>query len=76
MIDLAKALKVTTDELLGLKPPKVERANDDSEARRQWKRFRMVSSLPERDQKALIRLINSLVAGSAPRRNGSVGQRG
>src|SRR5208283_5871503 len=72
VIDLARALKVTTDELLGLKPPKVERVNDDSEARRQWKRFRMVSSLPERDQKAVIRLINSLVAAGAPRRNGSV----
>src|SRR5208283_720066 len=35
VIDLARALKVTTDELLGLKPPKVERVNDDSEARRQ-----------------------------------------
>lgn len=74
VIDLAKALRITTDELLGVKPPKVERINDDSEARRMWKRFQMVSVLPERDQKAVIRLINSLVAVGASRKNGSVGE--
>ncbi|MBM3790270.1 MAG: helix-turn-helix transcriptional regulator [Acidobacteria bacterium] len=68
VIDLAKALGVTTDELLGVRPPKVERFNDDSEARRMWKRFQMVSALPERDQKAIIRLVNSLVANSAEKR--------
>jgi transcriptional regulator with XRE-family HTH domain len=67
VIDLAKALKITTDELLGVKAPKVERINDDSEARRMWKRFQMVAVLPERDQKAVIRLIHSL-AGSATAR--------
>jgi len=40
---------VTTDELLGVKAAKVERINDDSEARRMWKRFQMVAGLPERD---------------------------
>jgi transcriptional regulator with XRE-family HTH domain len=68
VIDLAKALGVTTDELLGVRPPKVERVNDDSEARRMWKRFQMVSALPERDQKAIIRLVNSLVANNAEKR--------
>ena len=67
VVVLAKALQVTTDELLGVKTPKVERLHDDSEARRQWKRFQMVSILPERDQKAVIRLINSLVSASAGR---------
>ena len=68
VIDLAKALNVTTDELLGVKPPRVERANHDSEARRLWKRFQLVSALPERDQKAIIRLVNSLIAGSGEKR--------
>ncbi len=68
VIDLAEALGVTTDELLGVKPPKIERMNDDSEARRMWKRFQMVATLPERDQKAIIRLVNSLIAGSADKR--------
>jgi transcriptional regulator with XRE-family HTH domain len=70
VIDLAKALDVTTDELLGVKPPKVERIDDGSEARRMWKRFQMVAVLPERDQKAVIRLINSLAAVSNGARHG------
>jgi transcriptional regulator with XRE-family HTH domain len=70
IIALAQALDITTDELLGVTPPKVERVNDDSEARRQWKRFQMISTLPERDQKAVVRLINSLVAAVPAHRNG------
>ena len=68
VIDLARALEISTDELLGLQPPKVERLNEDSESRRQWKRFQMMTSLPERDQKAVVRLIHSLVAASEDRR--------
>lgn len=48
--DLSGALRMLTDELLGVKAPKVERIHDDSEARRTWKRFQMVATLPERDQ--------------------------
>ncbi len=58
----------------GVKAPRVERVNDDSEARRQWKRFQMISTLPERDQKAVVRLVNSLVAAGASRKNGSMGE--
>jgi transcriptional regulator with XRE-family HTH domain len=69
VIALARALQVSTDELLGLRAPKIERLKeDDPETRRMWKRFRQVSSLPERDRKAVIRLINSLVSLSAPQR--------
>jgi transcriptional regulator with XRE-family HTH domain len=75
LIALAEALQVSTDVLLGVKPPKVERMDADSEARRQWKRFQMISTLPERDQKAVIRLINSLVAAGASRKNGVQGER-
>ena len=73
VIDLARALHISTDELLGVKPPKVQRIDDDSEARRMWKRFQRVSSLPERDQKAVLRLINSLVSVSATRRAARAG---
>lgn len=69
VIALARALQVSTDELLGLRAPKIERRKeDDPETRRMWKRFRQVSTLPERDRKAVIRLINSLVSVSAPQR--------
>jgi transcriptional regulator with XRE-family HTH domain len=74
VIALAKALKVSADELLGLRPPRVERVNDDADTRRLWKRFQMVTALPEKDQRAVIRLINSLVTLGAARRNGSVGE--
>jgi transcriptional regulator with XRE-family HTH domain len=73
VIALAGALKISTDELLGVKPPRVERVNDDSEARRQWKRFQMIATLPERDRKAVVRLIHSLVAAGSIVRNGSQG---
>jgi transcriptional regulator with XRE-family HTH domain len=68
VIQLAKALQVSTDELLGVKPPKVERLNGDAETRRLWKRFQQVTSLPEKDQKAVIRLIDSLVSASSNQR--------
>lgn len=60
LVALAKALRVSTDELLGLKPPKADPRADDPETRRLWKKFQLVTALPERDQRAVIRLINSL----------------
>lgn len=60
----AQALNISADELLGIKTirgaAKSERLNGD---RRLWKRFQKITSLPERDQRAVIRLINSLSAG-------------
>ena len=75
VIALVGALKVTTDKHLGVKPPRVERSGNDSEERRQWKRFQRIATLPERDKKAVIRLINSLVAAGSVRRAGSQGVR-
>ena len=75
LIDLARALETSTDVLLGVKAPKVERYKEDSETRRLWKQFQHVTTLPERDRKAVIRLINSLVAGSVLRKNGAMGER-
>lgn len=62
---LAQALKVTADELLGIqaKPrgaSQFERVANDPEKQRLWKRFQRIALLPERDQRAVIRLINSL----------------
>jgi transcriptional regulator with XRE-family HTH domain len=60
---LAKALRVSTDELLGVKP--LQRASinghGSSEDRRLWKKFQQVMALPEKDRRAVIRLVNSLV---------------
>jgi len=74
VISLAKALKISTDELLGIKPPRVE-PDEDTEGKRLWKRFQMVTVLPEKDQRAVIRLINSLAAIAPPRKNGTQGDR-
>jgi hypothetical protein len=65
-----QALQGSADELLGLKPlPKAAAAasDDDTETRRLWKRFQVVSQLAEKGQRAVIRLINSLAAITAPR---------
>jgi transcriptional regulator with XRE-family HTH domain len=61
IVALAKILDVTSDELLGLKPAKKDRTPDITpENRKLWKTFQKVAELPERDQKAVVRLINSL----------------
>jgi len=72
---LAQALRVSADESLGLKPPKAAAVREDSETRRLWKRSQAVAQLPEKDQRAVVRLINSLAAVSALRHNGAQGDR-
>ena len=70
---LTQALEVSADDLLGLKPPKKTTAvKEDPEIKRLWKKFQQVRALPEKDQRAVIRLINSLVSAQLSRRtNGS-----
>ena len=71
---LAKTLQVSTDELLGMNPAlREDQPDNDPETRRLWKRFRVVTQLPERDQRAVIRLINSLASVG---RSSAVGQAG
>ena len=65
--DLAKALHVSTDELLGVKPPAKTKPKDDVETRRLWKKFQQFLALPEKDRRAVIRLINSLATRPARR---------
>jgi transcriptional regulator with XRE-family HTH domain len=61
VVELAKVLKVSANELLGLKPVWLDRSKEDPEARRLWKKFQQVMTLPEKDQRTVIRLVNSLV---------------
>lgn len=68
VIALAKALRTTTDELLGIKPYKANTREEHPEAHRMWRKFQRVGELPEKDQRAVIRLINSLASTrEAPR---------
>jgi transcriptional regulator with XRE-family HTH domain len=63
LVTLAHTLRVTTDELLGAKPAKLASASREKHGRL-WKRFQRMESLPERDQRAVIRLFDSLVAAN------------
>lgn len=61
VVDLAKALNVTTDELLGAKPSKNAKATKmNAETKRLWTKFQQLLSLPDKDQRAVIRMVNSL----------------
>jgi transcriptional regulator with XRE-family HTH domain len=57
---LALALGVSTDELLGVRSSASAGPADDPETRRLWKKFQRVLELPEKDRRAVIRLVNSL----------------
>jgi len=61
IVQLARALHVSTDELFGLKPVRPANGHDDPGTRRLWKKFQQVAALPEKDRRAVIRLVNSLV---------------
>ncbi len=61
LVALAHALGVTTDELLGAKPPpKINSPIADPEARRYWRRFQQLMQLPEKDQRAVFRLLDTM----------------
>lgn len=60
---MARALGTSTDELLGLKKtPRPKHPTDEPDVRRAWNKFQQLLTLPEKDQRAVIRLVNSLVA--------------
>lgn len=55
---LAKALRISVDELLGLKSTKEEFIPKHS---RIWKKLIMVEELPPKDQKVILHYINTIV---------------
>jgi transcriptional regulator with XRE-family HTH domain len=61
---IAAILDVSTDELLGISPVRSKSAKemDSPELRRLWKKFQKLQQLPVKDQRAVIRLLNSLVS--------------
>lgn len=67
----ALSLGVSADELLGLKAPRRDRSREDPEARRLWKIFQLVVSLPEKDRRAVVRLVHSLVSAKQLRTAGA-----
>jgi transcriptional regulator with XRE-family HTH domain len=64
---LAKALKVSSDELLGLKRIKQQLSPEHAAL---WRRLKKIETLPKRDQKALLHYLDALVS-----KNGDGGER-
>lgn len=60
LVAICDALGASADELLGLKPPpKAAAARQPPEEKRLWRHLKLVASLPERDQRAVLRIIDS-----------------
>ena len=58
LVDLARALKVTSDELLGLKPLNEKTSPKTA---RLLKRLRRVEELPPADQRAVLKLVDAML---------------
>lgn len=56
LLRLADVLDVSVDEILGRTPRKQAKSHDQ----RLWARFQLLAKLPERDQRAVMRMITSL----------------
>jgi transcriptional regulator with XRE-family HTH domain len=57
---IAKALGTTADDLLGLLDTAENHAPETTDERRLWRRFRQLLSLPEKDRRAVLRMLDSL----------------
>ena len=60
LIKLAKALGTTADDLLGIAEPDDTAAPESTDERRLWRRFRQLLNLPEKDRRAVLRMLDSL----------------
>jgi transcriptional regulator with XRE-family HTH domain len=58
VIAIARALKTTPDQLLGFRSPDEPAAT--AEERRLWRRFRQTRALPEKDQRAIFRMLDTM----------------
>jgi hypothetical protein len=78
LADLAQALRVSTDELLGLEPLREKTSPGVARLR---KRLRQVEELPKVDQQAVLKFVDALAAkqrataASSSRRRGTGRQR-
>ena len=59
LVDLARALKVSADELLGLKPTAEKTPPKTARLR---KRLQQVEALPPADQRAVLKVVDALLA--------------
>lgn len=59
VIPLAKALAVTTDELLGAQ--KLEAENFDENLAKLWRKLKVIGTFDEKDKKAVLHFVNTIV---------------
>lgn len=58
LVDLARALKVSADDLLGLRPVKEKTSPKEA---RLLKRLEVIDQLPPADQRAILKFVDALV---------------
>jgi transcriptional regulator with XRE-family HTH domain len=65
IVELSRLLKVSADEILGIKTPKKKTDKMTPEQTRLWKKFQQIASWPDKDQRAVIRIINTMDKSAA-----------
>lgn len=65
LAEFAKIIGVSSDELLGITASKKNNLEMNPETKTLWKKFQQVTTLSKHDQRAVIRLINSLARAKA-----------
>ena len=69
IVRLAQILRISADHLLGIK--EVAELEEPAGQRGLWKQLRLIAQLPDRDQRAVLRLISTAAAHAATMRKAS-----
>ena len=64
--DLAEAFGIRIEEMMGRKSPSPQKGIvlETPKERRIWKKFKLVLELPDRDQQAVLRIVNNAVSAA------------
>jgi|GEM_PF-622112 len=60
IVQLARILHASADDILGIRVTKRHTDKMTPELKRLWKKFQQIADWPEKDQRAVIRLINTV----------------
>ena len=66
VVKLATALNTSADDLLGITKPIDGVPVESTDERRLWRRFRQLLTLPEKDRRAVLRMLDSLAKNAEP----------
>ena len=65
IVELSRLFKVSADEILGIRTPKKKTDKMTPEQTRLWKKFQQIATWPDKDQRAVIRIINTMDKSAA-----------